>query len=137
MTEKPHKTMNKKTTYQAVLDLDLSYIIDQMCSSEYPLPQWQKKDATVCELLYKRFLWLLIQYPDTSLVPTKEIDEFWHNHILHTQCYVNDCYQLAGRYLHHHPLDLKNFDQQTLLNNFQQTQSLYLKEFSEPLKVFI
>lgn len=136
LIESTHK-INKKIDFQAIERLDLSYIVLQMCSKAYPLPRWKLEDAKTCQLLYKRFLWLLILYPDHSLVPTKEIDEFWHNHILHTKRYINDCYQLAGRYIHHHPADLETVDQKQLLENFKLTQSLYLKEFSQELEVFV
>lgn len=34
-----------------------------------------------------------------------EVDPFWHAHILHTKQYVDFCQEIAGRYLHHNPLD--------------------------------
>ncbi len=33
------------------------------------------------------------------------VDPFWHAHILHTRQYADFCNRLAGRYLHHEPLD--------------------------------
>mgnify|MGYP000110678295 CR=1 FL=1 len=67
-------------------NLDLSYISNLMCSLHYVLPRWSKKEAEFCAQLYKNFLWLNKKYgAGNQLVPTKEIDEFWHNHILYTQ----------------------------------------------------
>lgn len=113
--------------------LDLSYICAQMCAPAYPLPRWQPELAKHCELLYKRFLWLHIKYPQTHLVPTRDIDEFWHNHILHTQSYTRDCNALFGHYLHHNPSD--GSEQQTLLEGFLLTKRYYQDEFKQNLTV--
>jgi len=91
--------------------------------------------AKACEQLYKRFLWLLVKYPVTPLVPTKDIDEFWHNHILHTKRYAGDCQAMAGRYIHHHPSDLEQDDLNELVKQFEVTKALYLQEYGEPLKL--
>lgn len=34
-----------------------------------------------------------------------QVDPFWHAHILHTRQYSQFCDDIAGRYLHHEPLD--------------------------------
>lgn len=129
-------TLNSAKIY---LDqLDLSYISRKMCSLRYSLPRWQPELAVMCEKLYKRFLWLLVKYSDKHLVPTRDIDEFWHNHILHTQNYTNDCLALLGRYIHHSPVDeeVNNIEEgQRLVANFKLTQIFYKQEFGESLQV--
>ncbi|AKP72715.2 hypothetical protein Psal006b_00584 [Piscirickettsia salmonis] len=118
--------------------LDLDYICYAMCSEFYPLPQWQWQSVKICEKLYKRFLYLLVKYRGKkSLVPTKEIDEFWHNHILYTERYMADCQALVGGYIHHHPADPEHDDLDALANAFEVTQELYLKEFGEPLQILL
>jgi hypothetical protein len=52
---------------------------------------------------YRRFLKLCAKYPDAPIVPTEEVDEFWHLHILDTQRYGEDCEQIFGGMLHHDP----------------------------------
>jgi hypothetical protein len=52
---------------------------------------------------YRRFLKLCAKYPDAPIVPTEEVDEFWHLHILDTQRYGEDCKQIFGGMLHHDP----------------------------------
>ena len=52
---------------------------------------------------YRRFLKLCAKYPDAPIVPTEEVDEFWHLHILDTQRYGEDCEQIFGAMLHHDP----------------------------------
>jgi hypothetical protein len=38
-----------------------------------------------------------------SVNPTADIDEIWHQHILHTRKYNDDCDKVFGKYLHHLP----------------------------------
>lgn len=112
--------------------LDLNYIIQAMCAPEYPLPRWTMADAKYCCQLYKNFLFLMKKHLSVSLVPTREIDEFWHNHILYTKNYFRDCEYIFGRYMHHHPTS-PDEDVQTLVNQFHITKQLYLEEFKQPL----
>ena len=116
-------------------ELELDYIVEFMCSSDYPLPKWHKPAAQHCMKLYKRFLWLCKIANNRPMVPTKEIDEFWHNHILYTQNYHSDCMSLFGHYLHHRPSNKEN-DHQQLMEDFKYTKQLYLATFGEPLEVF-
>lgn len=113
-------------------NLDLSYIIKAMCSPSYPLPQWTEADALHCAKLYKNYLLLQKMHPSVNLVPTKEIDEFWHNHILYTQQYFYDCEHIFGHYLHHAPA---NPDEEAaqLVAGFLRTKELYQAAFGEPL----
>lgn len=115
-----------------IYQLDLNYIIETMCAEHYPLPRWTKSDAIHCSELYKNFLWLLKKHHPLPLVPTKEIDEFWHNHILSTKNYMKDCEQIFGHYLHHDPAS-PDENEQALLDNFQITNQLYFEEFGKAL----
>jgi len=114
--------------------LNLSYIIESMCAEHYPLPRWVQADAERCAALYKNFLYLQKKHHPLSLVPTREIDEFWHNHILHTKQYMHDCEHIFGYYLHHVPASPSE-DTQTLIKEFLQTKQYYLEEFNEPLVI--
>ena len=116
--------------------LDLSYIARKMCSQHYPMPQWQPALAEICIMLYKRFLWLLIKYPEAKLVPTRDMDEVWHNHILYTKNYTQDCLSLFGRYIHHVPSDPDDSQEMSsVLAQFEETKKLYFQEFGEVLQV--
>lgn len=120
-------------TAQAYLDqLDLQYLMAAMCAPHYPLPRWTVEDATQCVALYKKFLWLQKKHFPQSLVPTRDIDECWHNHILHTKQYLHDCMQIFGFYLHHQPL-LPSEDTTRLREDFLKTKQLFLEEFNQPL----
>lgn len=115
--------------------LNLDYIIDKMTADDYPLPRWTLEDAKKCCQLYKNFLILHVKYLPQPLVPTREIDEFWHNHILYTQRYTEDCLNIFGHYLHHQPAEPTKTDWIAIKNHFEKTQELYLKEFGELLVV--
>ncbi len=116
--------------------LDLSYVVKKMVADDYPLPRWSHQDAKYLLTLYKRFLWLCYKYPSESLVPSKDIDEFWHNHILHTREYTRDCQLIFGHYLHHSPSEPGKAGEEQL-QNYARTKELYLREFGERLKVFL
>lgn len=123
--------------YQYLTQLDLSYIKHYMCSEAYTLPQWSAEDAAIAIELYKRFLWLILKYGEEHMiVPTKEIDEVWHNHILHTEKYFKDCEAIANHYIHHRPSDLSMEDKQSLATAFQKTRELYFQEFNEHLPYY-
>lgn len=53
--------------------------------------------------MYRRFLALNLLYPELTIVPTDEMDEVWHTHILDTAKYDADCDMLFGAKLHHFP----------------------------------
>lgn len=116
--------------------LDLTYIAHDMCSEKYPLPRWEMTQALKCMQLYKNFLYLFKLYPQEPLVPTREIDEFWHNHILYTKNYHRDCLQIFGYYLHHSPLT-PNDNREKLVNHYLKTKQYYLDIFQEPMALMI
>lgn len=52
---------------------------------------------------YRQFLALMLWHPDAFLVPSEDIDEVWHTHVLHTARYEADCAMIFGRFQHHAP----------------------------------
>lgn len=126
-------TLNKAIEY--INDLDLSYLVRKMTDQNYFLPRWTEEDALLGLRLYKNFLILSRKYPEEIFVPSKEIDEFWHNHILATRQYHQDCEAIFGYYYHHDPMDRENngAGPQELVALFEKTQTFYFKEFDEYL----
>lgn len=117
-----------------IKNLDLSYIVQKMTHEAYFLPRWTEKDALHGIQLYKNFLILSRKYRNQIFVPTKEIDEIWHNHILTTQQYHRDSEAIFGQYYHHDPSDpLDDETQKKLVVLFENTQAFYFKEFGEYL----
>lgn len=123
--------------WQRVEAMDLAPICARMQSPGYELPQWPDDLLATLTLLYRRFFYLLCRYPDEGLVPTKEIDEIWHNHILFTKRYHRDCQAIAGRYLHHTPDDPDCPNDELMQHGFERTKARYKQTFGEALLVFV
>src|SRR5712691_4475396 len=64
---------------------------------------WSREYADGMELGYKRFLTLLVTHPAETIAPSKDVDKFWHGHILDTLKYADDCQNIFGNFLHHFP----------------------------------
>lgn len=112
----------------AIVLLNLSNIISKLAEE----PGWNVKYATRASEQYKRFLFLMKKYEDQkAIVPSKDIDMFWHQHILATKQYQEDCEKVFGRYLHHLPFLKRQAANQDNTNHFQITQKLYHEEFGE------
>jgi len=95
---------------------------------------WDIEQCDEAEILYKRFLCLLLLFPDEQFAPSKTIDIFWHHHILDTQSYVNDTEMIFGRYLHHYPyMGLFEADREVLDKLYGKTKSRYQEIFGEDL----
>lgn len=127
--------MTSTTTTDARIYLDqlnLSYIADRMCHESYPMPRWTKHDVAHCTQHYKNFLLLSKIHSNTPLVPTRQIDEFWHNHILYTKNYIHDCEQIFGYYHHHQPA-VSGEDDEGLTRDYLRTKELYFAEFKQSL----
>jgi len=54
---------------------------------------------------YLRFLMICKSEPKAKLQPDKDVDQYWHAHILHTRKYAEDCERYFGYFLHHVPND--------------------------------
>ena len=97
---------------------------------------WKPQQADAGIRQYRNILLLWLKYGDeTTLPPSEDIDEIWHNHILDTKKYQADCDFLFGKFLHHYPyfgIDDQT-DRNDLNNAFANTKRLYIKEFGEPL----
>ena len=101
-------------------------------------PGWSFEKVQSLETWYRRFLYLIYLYPEKTIVPTKDIDTFWHTHILDTKKYMEDCDFLFGRYFHHFPyFGMRGEkDRQNLKIAFKSSVDLYFKHFGEsPLSV--
>ncbi len=64
---------------------------------------WSREYVDRMETAYKRFLILLVKYPEETIAPSKDVDKFWHGHILDTMKYAADCERVFGYFLHHFP----------------------------------
>jgi hypothetical protein len=96
---------------------------------------WTKKGAKDAIEQYKKFMYLLYKYHNTEyqIVPSIEVDEIWHHHILDTRKYSEDCKKIYGFFMHHFPYfgRWNKKDQRELEKAFVITQKLYFEEFGE------
>ncbi len=107
-------------------NLDLQRVAHKLMSS-CDRGGWTLQQTEVAIARYKMFLHLQFLLPTTQLVPTKEIDEVWHAHILaDTRRYSHDCENLFGYFLHHSSDEMQPQNQDTA---FALTQELFEKFF--------
>lgn len=92
---------------------------------------WDLARATQAVEQYRRFLFLSKHYPNRKIVPSKEVDEVWHTHILDTAKYREDCDILFGKFMDHWPyFGLKDEAERAELNSaFSETQQLMEAHF--------
>jgi len=92
---------------------------------------WSASQTDMAEIEYKRFLALKRKYPEKDIVPHREVDLFWHQHILDTEKYAKDCEAIFGFFLHHFPYFGMNGpqDEQNLMDAFDETKQLYVENF--------
>lgn len=83
---------------------------------------------------YRKFLALHLAFPDADIVPCKLVDEIWHQHILDTRAYHEDCDAIFGRYLHHFPyFGMRGReDAEALMDAYADTIERYRDAFGEP-----
>jgi hypothetical protein len=88
----------------AIQSLDLEPVKLRMMDAELG-EGWTQEYADSIEVAYKTFLIMLVKFPDDAedILVSKDVDEFWHNHILHTLKYAEDCQKVFGNFLHHNP----------------------------------
>ncbi|HZW20552.1 hypothetical protein [Noviherbaspirillum sp.] len=115
---------------EAVFALDLDPIKFKLMDADEGYG-WTRAEADRHELEYKRFLALVAKYPEEAIVPDKNVDKFWHGHILDTMKYAEDCRNVFGYFLHHFPyFGMRDEeDAANLAKASGRTQELYRQEF--------
>ena len=96
---------------------------------------WSREYTERMALAYRRFLKLLVRFPEETLAPGKDIDKFWHGHILDTMKYAEDCERVFGYFLHHFPYFGMRGEQDAadLRAAAAKMNVLYEREFGEPM----
>lgn len=92
---------------------------------------WTREQADTAANAYKQLLFINAKYDGNSIVPTKLVDNVWHQHILDTRKYAEDSQELFGRFLHHFPyFGLRGEeDAADLKASFAETQDLFVQNF--------
>jgi len=88
----------------AIQALDLDSVKSRVMDAELG-EGWTAEYADSVATAYRTWLTMLVKHPDESedIMLSKDVDEFWHTHILQTLKYTEDCEQVFGFYLHHFP----------------------------------
>jgi len=126
-------TISQKSLDQvlaAIAALDLDPIKVKLMHEESG-EGWSRGYADRMETEYRRFLELMVKYPDEAIAPSMDVDEFWHYHILDTMKYAEDCQNVFGYFLHHFPyLGLRGEDDLSLHEAAgENMHRLYEKEY--------
>lgn len=128
------KTRSDAELIAAIDNLDLEPIKFKLMD-ENEGKGWSLEKADFVETQYKRFLFLSGKYPSQSIVPTPDIDSFWHQHILDTYKYQADCDNVFGYFRHHFPyFGMRGEeDAQALQDAAASTRELYKQHFEEEM----
>src|SRR5882762_8875025 len=96
---------------------------------------WTREYAEGIERGYRTYLTMLAKYPDHAedILLSKDVDEFWHTHILQTIKYTEDCEAVFGKYLHHAPHigKVTSADKEKRIALAEKTRRLYEREFGD------
>jgi hypothetical protein len=116
----------------AIQMLDLDPIKVKLMDSEEG-QGWSRQYVDQMEIAYKRFLMVSVKYPEKTIAPSKEVDKFWHGHILDTMKYAEDCQNVFGYFLHHFPyFGMRGEeDAANLAEAGRMTRRLYEQEFGK------
>ena len=94
---------------------------------------WTQDYADSVEAAYRIYLAMLAKYQQHAedILLAKDVDEFWHTHILQTMKYMEDCERVFGRYLHHEPHvgEVTDADRERRAEMAERTRALYAQEF--------
>jgi hypothetical protein len=96
---------------------------------------WSREYVNQMAIEYKRFLTLSVKYSEETIAPSKDVDKFWHGHILDTMKYAEDCQNVFGYFLHHFPyFGMRGEeDAANLAEAGRTTKRLYEEEFAETI----
>lgn len=92
-----------------------------------------KHDIGDVESEYRQFLYLIAINPGKTVVPwTQDVDDFWHQHILDTKKYREDCEKVFGRFIDHNPHLPQGTSENVKASN--DTKQMYKEAFKDRVK---
>jgi len=122
-----------RTLPEAIANLDLGYLGRKLLDDDAFEAQrrngerlWDEDRVERALNEYKQFLALMHWHPEASLVPSEDIDEVWHTHVLNTARYQADCEMIFGRFQHHAPTS----------GGSEELQEEQMKDHDETLRLF-
>ncbi len=88
------------TREHALPELSVDLVRASRRSDDFP-SDWSDAQRIEGERRYRQWLELKRRNPGARLAPTRNIDLFWHLHMLAPVAYLRDCTRLFGRVLDH------------------------------------
>jgi hypothetical protein len=89
---------------------------------------WTVSQSHEAAVHYRRFLYLLAAHPREMITPwSADLDLLWHEHILDTRRYGEDCRRIFGRFIHHDPHVADDPDRTELAR--RRTDEVFRSEF--------
>lgn len=64
---------------------------------------WNAEVMAELESEYKKFLAMIVLNPTKMYGMAGPVDELWHEHLCDTNNYIEMCWKIAGRIIHHSP----------------------------------
>ena len=92
-------TLERWTLDEEILELNLEPIAFLVALTE----RWDVERIDAAELEYRCFLQLARDFPDRPIAPTRDVDTYWHCHVLTLGLYLEHCQKVFGRPLLHYP----------------------------------
>lgn len=92
-------------TWAKILAIDLVPVREKFLSRKsWWWRLWHSSEMLETEAEYRQFLYLIATNPGKTIVPwSQKLDDFWHEHILDTRKYEEDCQKIFGQFIHHNP----------------------------------
>ena len=114
----------------ALVSVDLSEASYR--SDSFP-QDWTREQRETALKRYVKWLELKRRNPASRLAPTRDIDLFWHLHMLSPVAYHRDCMRVFGRVLDHEGGFGKGPGERPVLERvFRRTAELWEEAYGEP-----
>jgi hypothetical protein len=128
-----------RTLPESIENLDLGYLGRKLLDDDAFEAQrrngellWDEERVARALQDYKQFLALMHWNPEAFLVPSDDIDDVWHTHVLNTARYQADCETIFGCFQHHTPtFDASEEVQDAHMNDREETLRLFEEAFGE------
>ncbi|MPZ46398.1 MAG: hypothetical protein GEV05_24030, partial [Betaproteobacteria bacterium] len=129
--------LTSKPTHEviaAIQALDLDSVKSRLMDAELG-EGWTREYAERIEAAYRTYLTMLVKHQEHAehIMLSKDVDEFWHTHILQTMKYAADCEAVFGAFLHHNPhvgeRTQADLDEREKMADI--TRALYEQEFGD------
>lgn len=114
----------------AVVSIDLTTTI--LRTKDVPLSKRSESKIRESVDRYKKFLALIKKYPGVTFVPTKDIDDVWHSHMLSPRAYCLDTITYFGQILDHNAGfgSIEN-EKENWIHAFNMTSEIWRIEYNE------